>query len=70
MKRRSLVAATSTLPLALAQTPAPKRPESSYIELRYFRLRNTRENQRQRVVDFIKNAYLPVATRHSPSASS
>ena len=64
MKRRSLVAATSTLPLALAQTPAAKRQESSYIELRYFRLRNTRENQRQRVVDFIKNAYLPVALRN------
>ena len=67
MKRRSLVAATSALPLALAQSPAqtaPKHQESSYIELRYFRLRNTRENQRQRVVDFIKNAYLPVALRN------
>ncbi|MBY0503610.1 MAG: NIPSNAP family protein [Bryobacteraceae bacterium] len=60
MKRRSVLAAA---PLAMAQTPAPKRPESSYIELRYFRLRNTRENQRQRVVDFIKNSYLPVAVR-------
>lgn len=63
MKRRSLVSASATLPLALAQTPTPKRPESSYIELRYYRLRNTPQNQRQRVVDFVKNAYLPAASR-------
>lgn len=63
MKRRSLLTATSTIPLALAQTPAPKRPETNYIELRYYRLRNTRENQRGRVTDFIKNAYLPAALR-------
>ena len=61
MKRRSLVAATPGL--ALAQTPAPKKTEGSYIELRYYRLRNTPQNQRQRVVDFLKNAYLPVALR-------
>ena len=61
MKRRSLVAAAPGL--ALAQTPAPKKTEGSYIELRYYRLRNTPQNQRQRVVDFLKNAYLPVALR-------
>ena len=59
MKRRTILA---TSPLALAQTPAGKRVESSYIELRYYRLRNTKENQRQRVMDFLKNAYLPAAT--------
>ena len=63
MKRRSLLAAGTALPLALAQTPPAPRHENSYIELRYYRLRNTRENQRQRVSDFIKNSYLPAALR-------
>ena len=44
MKRRSLVAATPGL--ALAQTPAPKKTEGSYIELRYYRLRNTPQCRR------------------------
>lgn len=69
MNRRELLArstaalaTTTTAMSAAAQTP-PRRTETSYIELRYFYLRNSAENQRQRVTDFLKNAYAPAAAR-------
>lgn len=62
MNRRSLLMSATTAALAGGSASAQK-TETSLIELRYFRLRNTPENQRQRVTDFLKNSYLPAALR-------
>ncbi|MBY0374261.1 MAG: hypothetical protein K2Q23_09725, partial [Bryobacteraceae bacterium] len=65
MNRRELLLSSSALAMsAAAQTPpTSRRAETSYIELRYFYLRNSADNQRQRVTDFLKNSYAPAAQR-------
>jgi hypothetical protein len=52
-----------TAALAGGSASSQTKTETNLIELRYFKLRNSPENQRQRVTDFLKNAYLPAAGR-------
>lgn len=63
MNRRQVIASSAALAAAAqapAQTPARNR---ALIELRFFYLRNTPENQAKRVTDLLNDTYIPSAKR-------
>lgn len=51
--------AAGTAGIAAAQEPAKK----AFFELRYYHMRNTRNNQLRRTTDFLSKAYAPAARR-------
>ena len=61
MNRRHLLGSSAALAAAAAQTPSSAK--RTLIELRYFQLRNSADNQMQRVTDLLQNTFLPAAKR-------
>lgn len=59
MNRRNFVAGASAAPLlsSVSMSAAPAKP--SFLELRKFLLRNTTDNQRGRLTDFVSRTYAP-----------
>lgn len=63
MTRRKFAGATAAGTAALAQSAVGQSKSPAVFELRYFRLRNSQDQQRQRTTDFLKNAVMPAAQR-------
>jgi hypothetical protein len=63
MKRRSLLAGSAGLPAAAAMQPAAESAAPAIVELRYFRLRNTMDNQRGRLSEHLGKALVPAMRR-------
>ncbi len=61
MTRRRLVTSAVALPLAASAADTPKM--NQIFELRKYFLRNTPENQRGRLTDFLQKAYIPAFNR-------
>ena len=61
MTRRRLVTSAVALPLAASAADTPKM--NQIFELRKYFLRNTPENQRARLTDFLQKAYIPAFNR-------
>ena len=61
MTRRSFIPSAASA--ATAGLGAADAPKNSILELRYVRLRNSAENQRQRTSDFLEHAALPALQR-------
>jgi hypothetical protein len=61
MKRRNFVASAAAAPLTAALQPQQAQP--SIIELRYYRMRNGADTQRQRLSEMMAKNYLPAHTR-------
>ena len=59
-RRQALTSSAALAASAAAQSPAPNR---ALIELRFFYLRNTAENQTKRVTDLLQGTYIPAAKR-------
>lgn len=59
-RRQALTSSAALAASAAAQTPATNR---AFIELRYFYLRNTPENQVKRVTDLLNDIYIPSVKR-------
>ncbi len=61
MTRRAFI--PSAAAAAAARLGAAGAPKNAIIELRYIRLRNSTENQRQRTADFLERSALPALER-------
>ena len=61
MKRREFLAAAAAAPLAAGQTPSPRKPAT--LELRWYELRNSADNQRQRTADYLLKIVNPALKR-------
>jgi hypothetical protein len=59
MRRRTLLAGSAGLPVVAAMQPAAESAAPAIVELRYFRLRNTMDNQRGRLSEHLGKALLP-----------
>ncbi len=59
MNRRNFVAGASAAPLAASFSMRAEPARPSFLELRKFLLRNTTDNQRGRLTDFVTRAYVP-----------
>jgi hypothetical protein len=63
MTRRKFAGVTAAGTAALVHSTAAQSKNPSVFELRYFRLRNSQDQQRQRTTDFLRNAVMPAAQR-------
>lgn len=63
MRRRSFLAGTAGLPAAAITQPAAPASAPSVLELRYYRLRNTLDNQRGRLSEYLGKSLVPALRR-------
>lgn len=63
MTRRKFAGAAAAATAGLAQSAAAQSKAPAVFELRYFRLRNSQDQQRQRTADFLRDAVMPAAKR-------
>jgi len=63
MKRRAFFAASAGLPAATMMQSSMQASSPAILELRYFRLRNTLDNQRGRLSEHLGKAVVPALTR-------
>ena len=63
MNRRNFVAGAAIAPLASSLSMHAEDAKPSLLELRKFLLRNTTDNQRGRLTDFVARAYVPALIR-------
>lgn len=64
MQRRNFVAGAAGAPLLTTTMQSQSQPKPpAILELRYFKLRNTLDNQRARLADFLGKTVVPVASR-------
>jgi hypothetical protein len=63
MTRRKFAGAAAAGTAGLAQSAAAQSKAPAVFELRYFRLRNSQDQQRQRTADFLRDAVMPAAKR-------
>jgi hypothetical protein len=65
MTRREILAtaAAGSAAMAAAQEPSKTAAKNAFFELRYYRMRNTKNNQERRTSDFLAKGYVPAAKR-------
>ncbi len=63
MTRRQFLPAAAAGVEMSAQTPATQPPARSILEISYYRLRNTSDNQRQRLSQFLERSFTPALSR-------